>query len=431
MCRSAVHLALGVVIGSVTLLTAPNPAGAQVLIASDDSFSIPFGGPLIVEAYGVLDNDTLDGEPAGENGATATVVTGVAHGTLSLLPDGSFTYTPDGTFDGIDGFVYQADYASASSQATVSLTACGGGPEVFDCWKEAAFLAKAAELGFDSFQESFEDDAIWGLARSPYTAPSVVSQGIRWESNHPDPPASNEITTGSGAARNGQWGIFDPDHGYATGTPTECDVDTPPSHCLFHDGFTGVRDAAVGPLHGVGGYLTGTYGANVGILIDGAAPIGGGKMFGSYHFFGVIDTSPTGFSQFEYRELDGKVGQALFIFADDFTLLIPQQTAVVEGGAEDFRASFTQPVPNPSDGHLTFGFSLPSGASARLTVYDLLGRLVRDLGEAARGEGPHAVTWNGCDDAGVPVPSGIYFGRLSVTRDGREEDLVRRIVVMR
>ena len=86
-----------------------------------------------------------------------------------VLHDGSFTYVPGASFDGTDTFVYRAVFGTVSDQATVTLTACEGGPQVFSCWKEAAFLAKAASFGHPSFEEGFEDDAVWGLARSPNT----------------------------------------------------------------------------------------------------------------------------------------------------------------------------------------------------------------------------------------------------------------------
>jgi flagellar basal-body rod modification protein FlgD len=154
-------------------------------------------------------------------------------------------------------------------------------------------------------------------------------------------------------------------------------------------------------------------------------------ILGSYEFFGAIDVRPGGFSEFEFRELDGKVGQSLLIFADDFTVLTATQTAVGEEGVEGIRVSFAAPAPNPSDGNVTFSYSLPAGARAQLAVYDALGRLVCNLGETTQGEGSHAVTWDGRDDTGAKVPSGVYFGRLSVTGSGDEEVLVRRIVITR
>ena len=75
-------------------------------MANDDSYGIPYGEDLVVEASGVLDNDTLDGENAGENGATVELVTDVANGALTLATNGSFTYAPGPGFDGIESFVF-------------------------------------------------------------------------------------------------------------------------------------------------------------------------------------------------------------------------------------------------------------------------------------------------------------------------------------
>jgi hypothetical protein len=304
------------------------------LLADDDSFYVPSGETLVIEAFGVLDNDTLDDESAGESGATAELVTDASHGTLALSPDGSFTYSPAASFDGVDSFIYRAVFGAASDEATVALTACRGGPQLFTCWKESAFLAKAAALGLPRFSEGFESDAVWGASRSPNTVLSVNSRGFVWRANDFDPthtapplppsPPPNEITTDPGPARTGQWGIFDLEHGYATGTPVQCDVDVPPDPCLYHDGFTISRGAGSGPLYGAGGYFSGTFGANVAIVLDGdwQNPIGGGRVFvGDDPFFGVIDAGPIGFTEIQFRETDGKVGQQLLIFGDDFTLL--------------------------------------------------------------------------------------------------------------
>jgi hypothetical protein len=142
----------------------------------------------------------------------------------------------------------------------------------------------------------------------------VTTQGIRWASNH---PATNEITTGTGPAHSGAYGLFDPDHGFATGTSAECDIDNPPAHCLLYDGWTGTRTSG-GAFQGAGGYFTGTSGANIAVLLDGGTPIGIGRLPDpGHHFFGVIQT--VAFSTFQFRETDGKVGQNKLIFADDFT----------------------------------------------------------------------------------------------------------------
>ena len=70
-------------------------------------------------ALGILGNDT-DGN---NDVLTAVRESGPSHGTLTLNPDGSFTYTLDTDFEGADSFTYHANDASAdSNMATVTLT---------------------------------------------------------------------------------------------------------------------------------------------------------------------------------------------------------------------------------------------------------------------------------------------------------------------
>ena len=313
-------LKFGLACFSLLVVANAGAVSAQILLTGDDIYGIQYGEPLAIETPGVLDNDTLDGSPAGEGGATVELVFDVSHGILELSPDGSFIYSPGDTFDGNDSFVYRAVFGGAAAEATVDLTACTGGPEIFSCWKGAAFLATAAGLGFtSSFREGFEDESVWGHARNPLTAPSVLSQGIEWRPNHPAP---NAMTTGPGPLRSGLWGAWDSEHGYATGTSAECDVTDPPDHCLLHDGFTLTRAPGWSPLHGAGGYFVGICGANVGIVLDGVNPMGGGKLcVGPHQFFGIIDAGPVGFSQVQFRELDSKIGNELYIWGDDFIFL--------------------------------------------------------------------------------------------------------------
>ncbi len=70
-------------------------------------------------AQGVLKNDSdIEG-----GSLTAAKVTDPQHGTLVLNPDGSFTYTPEQTFYGVDSFTYRAsDGSDSSNVATVTIT---------------------------------------------------------------------------------------------------------------------------------------------------------------------------------------------------------------------------------------------------------------------------------------------------------------------
>ena len=417
------------VCGCLLVVAVAGPASAQVMVASPDTFSVNYQEDLVVETPGVLDNDLLDGEAAFELGAEAQLVVDVAYGTLILNPDGSFTYAPDLTFDGVDSFVYAAVSATASDQATVFLSACKGGPDTWLCWKEGAFLAMAADLGYYTNRESFEDDAAWGAVRTPLSAPSVTNHGIKWTSNYPDEPTFNPISTTSGPPRTGLWAVYDPNHGYAEGTATQCDVDVPPETCLYHDGFTGEVEPGVNPLVGVGGYVTGTYLANVAVVIDDITLYPGGQI-SDFQFFGVVDRRPTGFTKFEFREMDGKVGQSLYIFGDDFTFLTTAPPVVSAAGDVGTQVSFAGAGPNPSGGATTWRFSLERSTPVTLAVYDARGRLVRRLIGGVRDAGPHAVRWDGLDVRGRRVAAGTYFGRLTVDGDRGPGVSVRKMIVL-
>ncbi|MGH8534071.1 MAG: tandem-95 repeat protein, partial [Gammaproteobacteria bacterium] len=88
-------------------------------VAVDDAYTTDEETSLVVPAPGVLGNDTdFESDPL-----TAVLDTPPANGTLTLNPDGSFTYTPNPDFNGTDTFTYHAnDGLSDSNVATVSIT---------------------------------------------------------------------------------------------------------------------------------------------------------------------------------------------------------------------------------------------------------------------------------------------------------------------
>ena len=94
--------------------------------ASPDSYSVQPNTTLIVDAPGVLGNDT---DPNG-NDTIALLDTGPTNGTLEprgsdllqLTLDGAFTYTPDTDFSGTDSFTYVAEDRPGARSDTVTVT---------------------------------------------------------------------------------------------------------------------------------------------------------------------------------------------------------------------------------------------------------------------------------------------------------------------
>lgn len=91
--------------------------------------------------------------------------------------------------------------------------------------------------------------------------------------------------------------------------------------------------------------------------------------------------------------------------------LLPVQTGV----GETPRAAATELLPNhpnPFNPSTTIQYELAAASDVRLVVFDAAGRQVRRLVETREGAGPHRIIFDGRDDAGRPMASGVYFYRL-------------------
>jgi len=71
-----------------------------------------------------------------------------------------------------------------------------------------------------------------------------------------------------------------------------------------------------------------------------------------------------------------------------------------------------QNSPNPSRNTATISYGTPEDAHLAINVYDPTGKKVRSLVSGRVTAGYHIVTWNGSDDQGRSLPSGIYFYTL-------------------
>ncbi|MBD3347946.1 MAG: T9SS type A sorting domain-containing protein, partial [Candidatus Eisenbacteria bacterium] len=83
--------------------------------------------------------------------------------------------------------------------------------------------------------------------------------------------------------------------------------------------------------------------------------------------------------------------------------------------------------PNPFGPSTTVRFELPEPARVSLRVYDVSGRLVRELADAQMPAGSHVRTWDGRDGGGRPVAAGVYFCRF----EAGEKSRTRRMVLVR
>ena len=84
-----------------------------------------------------------------------------------------------------------------------------------------------------------------------------------------------------------------------------------------------------------------------------------------------------------------------------------------------------QNVPNPFNPATEIGYTVPEDRlplHATLKVYNILGQEVHTLLDQVQEAGYHTVTWAGTDSRGIPVSSGIYFYRLTISAVNTEHE---------
>ncbi len=123
--------------------------------------------------------------------------------------------------------------------------------------------------------------------------------------------------------------------------------------------------------------------------------------------------------------LDADGGQGVVTYALVFGNSFPELCANVDAAIAIYNpvATITEdtPVklfrlgqnhPNPFNPTTNINFTVEQEGPVELAVYDLSGRKIRTLVRDTRGPGDHVVTWDGTDQTGSSVPSGMYFYKL-------------------
>lgn len=88
-----------------------------------------------------------------------------------------------------------------------------------------------------------------------------------------------------------------------------------------------------------------------------------------------------------------------------------------------------QNVPNPFSPTTVILFDVPErGGKVELRIYDVAGRLVRTLVDEVKTPGAKRATWDGRNDHGDPVSTGVYFYRMKAPgfNETRKMILLRR-----
>jgi glucose/arabinose dehydrogenase len=122
-------------------------------------------------------------------------------------------------------------------------------------------------------------------------------------------------------------------------------------------------------------------------------------------------------------------------FIDELRMVTPGSsfspgTAV---GDEPRPESFelAQNYPNPFNSRTLIPFRLATAGEVELAVYDMTGQRVASLIESRMLAGAHTASWNGMDDRGRPVASGVYVYRLRATAGAVPQVVTRKLLLIR
>ncbi len=84
--------------------------------------------------------------------------------------------------------------------------------------------------------------------------------------------------------------------------------------------------------------------------------------------------------------------------------------------------------PNPFNPETTISFSIPNESEIELTVFNIKGQKIKTLARNEFAKGSHSIIWNGDDDNGKTISSGVYLYKLKV--NGKME-AVRKCILLK
>jgi hypothetical protein len=101
-------------------------------------------------------------------------------------------------------------------------------------------------------------------------------------------------------------------------------------------------------------------------------------------------------------------GEAINLYAQRLQLLSVTASDNVTPASQPTLSNY----PNPFNPSTTIAYSLPTTGDTTLRIYNTRGQVVKTLVREPMDAGNHSVTWDGTDDSGNPVGSGVYLYRL-------------------
>ncbi|MFQ5751032.1 MAG: endonuclease/exonuclease/phosphatase family protein [bacterium] len=130
--------------------------------------------------------------------------------------------------------------------------------------------------------------------------------------------------------------------------------------------------------------------------------------------------------------LPDSIVQALFLASDHLPVyadFIIDQVNSVENPLSNPRVKFilNQNYPNPFNAETQIIYTVPHSSHISLNIYNVTGQKIRTLVDDVSAAGVHRTTWNGLNDSGQEIASGIFFYRL----EAQGSSLVKKLILLR
>lgn len=126
------------------------------------------------------------------------------------------------------------------------------------------------------------------------------------------------------------------------------------------------------------------------------------------YIFPIFDITDSAYSKYERRIYDDQV--TLTSYLSDINVFVEN---VLQGNQEKY--SVSRSYPNPSDSMITIECILPEPCQVSIIIHNIQGKVIRTLEENKKCSGLFKTVWNGEDDNGNKVNSGLYFYRIETT----------------
>jgi hypothetical protein len=158
-------------------------------------------------------------------------------------------------------------------------------------------------------------------------------------------------------------------------------------------------------------------------------------------FFGrteaAADSLPKGSRRdfaFEFDAAEGesgRKGEVHFTVSNGNGSVVSRKSISMKAVLAEEKTTLYPPFPNPANPSATLRYALAESGRVRIEIRNVLGQSVCTLLDGEKPAGLWSVTWNGRDNRGRIVTSGVYVAVLETETNGRSNRCVARIMVQR